>query len=105
MAYSWLIFLSLLRDDVPWLYEPGMEFYRALQRGKPNEIQRAREALIRLIKFTDQSKLLHRLLRENDESGFLLHRLSDMIYRFVSPAGREMEEGEEDDINVVRKND
>src|SRR5882724_1049643 len=23
MAYSWLIVLSLLRDDFPWLYEPG----------------------------------------------------------------------------------
>jgi hypothetical protein len=107
MAYSWLIVLSLLRDDYPWLYEPGMDFYRALQRGKPQEIRRAREALMRLVEFTTNSKFMYRLLRErNEESAFVLRRLGGYIGRFMRGAsGGDLEEEEEEEIKVIRKED
>src|SRR5437660_4764227 len=30
-----LVIVSLLRDDMPWLYELGLEVFRAIQRGNP----------------------------------------------------------------------
>ena len=35
-----LMVLGLLRDDMPWLYEIGVEVYRAIQRGNPSQIQK-----------------------------------------------------------------
>jgi hypothetical protein len=106
MAYAWLVVLSFLPDDVPWLYEPGMDFYRALQRGKPQEIQKAREVLIKLIKFTDQSKFMYRFLRENDESAFSARHLSETIFRFLrNTVTREIEEDDEEDMKIIRKDD
>jgi hypothetical protein len=28
---GWLVFISLYKDDLPWLYELGLELYRALE--------------------------------------------------------------------------
>lgn len=106
MAYSWLIVLSLLRDDLPWLYEPGMDFYRALQRGRPQEVRRASEALMRLVEFTTNSKFMYRLLRESsEESNFVLRRLGDYIGRFLRRAPSGDLEEEEDEIKILRKDD
>ncbi len=67
-SVAWLIFLSLVRDDVPWRYEPGMEFYRAVQAGKGRELERARENLLRVVDFTKNSKLLYRIMRTDGKS-------------------------------------
>ena len=39
---AWLIFISLFRDDAPWLYELGMEIYRAMRDGDPKKLNEAR---------------------------------------------------------------
>lgn len=48
-ALGWLLFLSFLRDGAPWLYEMGMDVYRALRSGDRDEVDRTsrqfREAL------------------------------------------------------------
>jgi hypothetical protein len=106
MACSWLIVISLSRDDVPWLYEPGMDFYRALQKRKPQEIQRARDFLVRLIKFTNNSKFMYRFLRENEkDSVFLMRRLDEFIDRFVPKTVSEEELEEDDKREINRKED
>lgn len=32
-SVGWLMFISIFKDEVPWLYEAGMEVYRALRSG------------------------------------------------------------------------
>jgi hypothetical protein len=82
VAVTWLIFLSLVRDDIPWLYEPGMEFYRAIQAGKLTEVQRARENLLRIVDFTKNSKFLFRIMRnDGEEAHFLLRHLNEFVHR------------------------
>lgn len=81
---SWLIFLSLVRDDIPWLYEPGMEFYRAIRGRRRQEIERARENLLRIVDFTRNSKLLFRIARiDGEEHHFLLRHLHEFIQQIL----------------------
>jgi hypothetical protein len=42
-ATAWLMFVSLFRDDAPWLYEIGMEVYRALRAGDIKKLNEARK--------------------------------------------------------------
>ena len=44
--------LSLMRDELPWFYEPGIELYRALRTGKKAEIQRAKDNLMAVAELT-----------------------------------------------------
>jgi hypothetical protein len=110
-AISWLVVLSLLRDEVPWLYEPGMEFYRALRSGKRAEIKRASTALLKISEMTSHSKFFHRFLRDEDSEGmmFAIRHLDEFIHRFLHGSERDMgfltsEEAEEEaEINPNRK--
>ena len=82
ISIDWLIFLSVIRDDVPWLYEPGMDFYRALQTGRRIEAERAAENLLRIVKLTNHSKSLYRFARnDGEEVFFLIRHLDEFIHR------------------------
>lgn len=84
-AYSWLIILSLVRDDLPWLYEPGMEFYRALRSGKRGDILKTRDSLMRIVEITTNSKIFYRFLREDGEDVmFLVRHLDRFINRILN---------------------
>jgi hypothetical protein len=92
MSVSWLIFLSLVRDDIPWLYEPGMEFYRALRAGKMSAARVARENVLRIVEVTVRSKFLYRVFRGErgrEEIVFLLRHLHEFTDRIMqeSPMG------------------
>jgi hypothetical protein len=79
---AWLIFLSLVRDDLPWLYEPGMELYRALISERRSEIQKASGMLLRVVELTRNSKLIYRMVRnDGDEPFYLLRHLNDFVHR------------------------
>lgn len=39
-----VVFLSFFRDEAPWLYDLGLEYYRAVQSGDVNAVRRARKA-------------------------------------------------------------
>lgn len=81
-ALSWLIIISLLRDEVPWLYEPGMEFYRAVRSGKRNEIRRAQKSLMQITEMTTHSKFFHRFMRgDGEDMMFMLRHLDEFIHR------------------------
>ena len=40
-AFGVLIIASYFRDSMPWLYEMGLEVYRAARRGRGNELEKA----------------------------------------------------------------
>ncbi|MFM9904862.1 MAG: toll/interleukin-1 receptor domain-containing protein [Pyrinomonadaceae bacterium] len=52
---SVLMAASMVRDDLPWLYELAMECYRALKSGKIEEMQRERD---RLRKFSNSKRFM-----------------------------------------------
>ncbi len=83
MPLAWLVFLSIIRDDVPWLYEPGMDFYRALQSRKRAEIHKTGKNFLHILELTHNSKFLYRFSKSDEEVFFLLRHLDDVIRRMV----------------------
>jgi hypothetical protein len=83
-AMAWLIFLSIIRDDIPWLYEPGMEFYRALLGGKRAQVENAKKKLIAIAELTTRSEFFHDFLRGDDkEAFFMLRHLDEFMHRIL----------------------
>ena len=83
-AMGWLIFVSVFRDDFPWLYEVGVELYRALRSRDQRGIERARRDLINLSQFAGRSEFFHEMARgEDDEMYYIIRHLPDMMERFL----------------------
>lgn len=84
-AAAWLIFLSIIREDVPWLYEPGMEFYHALRSGHASKIQNASKNLMAIAEMTSRSEFFHDFLRGEDKEGlFALRHLDDFLHHILN---------------------
>lgn len=84
-ATAWLMFMSLLRDDLPWVYEAGMELYRALRTGNRSTVSEARDGFIQLLEVTARGPFLHEMLRpEDEETYFMLRHLPPMVDHFLS---------------------
>jgi hypothetical protein len=84
-ASAWLMLISMLRDEVPWLYEPGLELYRALRSGKPGDIASARESFQRLVRVSLRGPWRHRMMRPDDEHAFMfMHHLPELLEKFLS---------------------
>lgn len=74
-----LIIASMLREDMPWLYELGMEAYRAAKSSLPEEGERTRRQFQRAVEFLAHGpfpfeemvmdpEMLHMLVRELEHS-------------------------------------
>jgi hypothetical protein len=83
-AAAWLVFISVLKDDCPWIYEPGLELYRALRAGRQTDIQRARHHLLAVAELTSRHPIFREFLDEGNESSFLLRHLDEVIERSLS---------------------
>jgi hypothetical protein len=71
-ATAVLVMVSLLRDELPWIYEPGIELYRALRAGSQREIVEARTQLLEVLRATDHPMFVEMLHRDGDEDTFML---------------------------------
>lgn len=84
-AISWLLIISMLRDDLPWAYEAGMVVYQALRGGKQAEIRQAAEQFSEIIKMVTHSPGMHEFLRPyDDEAFFILRELPEILHRVIS---------------------
>jgi hypothetical protein len=79
---GFLIVASMLRDEVPWLYELGMEAYRAARSGLSEEADKARLQFRKAVELLGHGpfpleelgtdpKMLHMLMRELEHSMML----------------------------------
>jgi hypothetical protein len=80
-----LIYLSMLREDFPWLYELGLELYRAMQRGDEKEIERAQSAFRGAAEAVSHGPMFFEVLGgpEDEESFMFLRLLSHHLDRFM----------------------
>jgi hypothetical protein len=89
-ATAWLLFISLLRDDMPWVYEAGMELYRALRSGNASEIEEAKDRFVQLIEIISRGPFFREVMRPDDEETFFMVRhLAPMVDHFVTMVGHE----------------
>lgn len=89
-ALGWLIFISTIRDDIPWLYEAGLELYRALRSKKMSAIMEARDRFMHLSDFTFQGPLFQEFIDRRDEDFHFFFRYStEILDRLTSRLIRE----------------
>ena len=85
-AAAWLLLLSVFREEIPWLYDMGLDLYQALRSGDPKAIQSARCDLLALLEATTRGPFFNEMLRpEDEETYFLVRHLPEMIDRFLAP--------------------
>ena len=83
-AAAWLLFISAIRDDLPWIYEVGIELYRAMRVGDPRAISEARSNLMEILEVTTHGPLMHEFMRlEDEEAFFMVRHIPEMMERFL----------------------
>ncbi|HEY2033208.1 MAG TPA: hypothetical protein VGH02_05935 [Rhizomicrobium sp.] len=87
-ATGLLILVSILRDELPWFYEPGLELYRAIRSGSEAAIEDAKTQLMEVLEAADHPMFFD-ITRGVDEDTFMLTRyLPRMIERALSKVAR-----------------
>lgn len=100
-ALPLLIISSLLRDDVPWLYEIGMDAYRHAQKGAWDEAGKAMKRLHRAAKATMRGPWFEEMGYGGREAHMLLRELPMILdharHRMMRHRSDEPCEAEEDE--------
>lgn len=81
-----LVIASFFRDDVPWLYELGLEAYRALKSGSPREAQQAVRTFQRAAEFAVHGPFMEEF-SASKEMQMMLMEMPHMIEQFMRRAG------------------
>jgi TIR domain len=83
-ATGWLVFIGTLREDLPWLYELGLELYYALRSGDPETIAVTRERLLQAVRRTAHNPWLRSMIAQsNRDLAFRLFNLPDLIESYL----------------------
>lgn len=85
-----LMMFSMLRDDYPWLYELGLQLYRAMENGNPKAIERARKAVVNTIEMTVHGPFMGEMMGGPDdgEAMMVLHHIVRSMDRYIrTPKG------------------
>ena len=80
-ATSWLMLISSLRDDAPWLYEMGVEVYRAARSGDQRQLAAAIGNFERSMKMLRHGRMMEPFM-ESKEMHMLVHELPHAAHRF-----------------------
>lgn len=85
-----LMVFSTLRDDYPWLYELGVQLYRAVQDGNSKAIDRARKAIVDTIEMAHRGPFMHEIMGgpEDEEAMMMLHHFAHSLDRFIRVPSR-----------------
>jgi hypothetical protein len=82
-ALAFLTVLSMLKDELPWLYEPGMEFYRLLASKARIRVKIAARQMHELVELSFRGPL-RELIDDDDKMQFTVRILHDLIERAVT---------------------
>lgn len=89
-ATAWMLFISVLKDDLPWIYEIGQDLYLALRSRDQIKILEARDELLSVLNATNHSPFFHEMMRPEDEEIFhISRRLPEMVERFLDSIQKE----------------
>jgi hypothetical protein len=97
-----LIVFSFFRDEVPWLYELGLEAYRTIKSGNRVKIEKAIKNIQMAVDFARHGPFMEEI--RDKETYFVIRELPMMIERFlpevveVSPKTKKAEKEESHDL-------
>lgn len=84
VALPILMVFGMLRDDFPWLYELGLQLYRAIESGNVRSIERSRKAMMNCLEIIGRGPFMRELMGgpEDDEMMMFLHHFTrDFVHR------------------------
>ena len=87
-----LIFTSLFRDEIPWLYEIGREAYDSFHSRSRSRRERALAALRNAMELTSHSRIAHMLFSGSEEALMMFRETMAMMEQTI---GRLREVSEE----------
>jgi hypothetical protein len=93
-----LFLIGLLREELPWLHELGLEFYRAIKDGNQTHIQKAMKSLMTALEFTRYGPFIDEM--HDKEIYILVRELPDIFERYFY---RAMEKSVKRARNPVKK--
>ena len=74
-----LIVASLLRDDIPWLYEIGIEAYRTAKSGTSKAAAEALRGFQRAVERTLHGPFMEEFMMSSKESRMMMHELPRIL--------------------------
>ena len=79
-----LVVLSLAKEDAAWLYESGIEIYRAMLSGDRAAVASTYKQFAAAMEIMNRGPMLREIYRGDDEEGYMLARyVPEMVERFV----------------------
>lgn len=88
-----LMMTSALRDDYPWLYELGLQLYRAIESGNPRAIDRASRTIVNTIEMTHYGPFMREMIGGPEDEkpmmalNYLVHSI-DLYFPTPKRAGK-----------------
>jgi hypothetical protein len=79
-----LIMASMVRDELPWLYEIAVDAYRAVKSGTPSEVEREIGRLRRISKFVMGGPFMEEFGMGSKETHMFLMEFPHMLERLLS---------------------
>jgi hypothetical protein len=87
-ASAWLMFISMFRDQCPWLYELGTEVYRALRAGHPKTARLAMRRIQDMVEVAMHGPLGEEMFPDR-EMFMMFRHMPEIFDHFLSvPEGR-----------------
>lgn len=83
MAAALLIALTLIREDAPWLHEPGMEIYRAMVAENRGAVVAALKRFRTTMEMIMHGPWRRELFREDEESFMMTRYIPEIVERAV----------------------
>ena len=74
-----LIIASLLREDMPWLYEMGIEAYRTAKSGTPKAATEALRGFQRIVERSMHGPFMEEFMMSSKESRMMMHELPALL--------------------------
>jgi hypothetical protein len=93
-----LLLIGLFREELPWLHELGLEFYRSIKGGNKTQIQKTMKPLMTALDFMRHGPFLDEM--HDKESYIIVRELPDIFERYFY---RAMERAEKRSRKVVKK--
>jgi hypothetical protein len=81
---GFLTIIALFREDMPWLYELGLEVYRAIQRGNSTQIRKAGRSFETALELTAHGPFARDL--HDKETFFLIRESMELLHRYMTRA-------------------
>jgi len=86
-ATRWMMLMGLVRDDLPWVYDVGMELYRAIRSGRRERIVVASEWVLGALQMTRHPMIEEMLMSGSKDTHMLVRRLPEILEDYLSRMG------------------